>query len=472
MQKIIKDQKFLWILALGAVLYFQMAWVPGFFQDGYLYAAFGKNAAELGHWLVPHLSESTYPRFYHHTSFVFILEGLFFKLFGASFVTARIFAGLFSLLTGVYLFRFLKKNNYESIAYISLLIFYLIPPLMKKSRFPNLDLPLMLFFTISLGSYWNAYLRGKWRDWLLCGLFFGLCALTKGPMAVWIPLIIFIHLLVSKSSKTLMGVRPWAGLSLGLVIFSLWPLSLKISGNFDIFINWYKFTFLHTMVESRGEASPFYTYIIFLLKNVNLWFLLSVFGIFHVLKSSTSELLRFCVVIYLVIVISLSFMSFKYSNYLIPMYPFLAILAGFGIYSLKSNACDSIVKFFRVLTPVAVLVLLIFPVTNTSKRDPELFRAREVFSYVNFKPISWVNYKGAYPFWSLANLNGFIDQSKTYNSESVDNDSSVILVKKDKLKNALENTYISEHYKRAMFFKKKNIILLIPKRIDFKGMEF
>jgi hypothetical protein len=55
MKSLINDKKFLIIMALGVIVYLQHSWLQGFFQDGYLYAAFGKHAAENGHWLVPHL---------------------------------------------------------------------------------------------------------------------------------------------------------------------------------------------------------------------------------------------------------------------------------------------------------------------------------------------------------------------------------------------------------------------------------
>ena len=250
MQKILNDKKFLWILTLGVALYFQMSLVPGFFQDGYLYAAFGKNAAELGHWLVPHLTEVSYSRFYHQTSFVFILEGLFFKVFGSSFTAARIFAGLFSLASGPYLFRFLKDHKKDSLAYLSLIIFFLIPPLVKKSRFPNVDLPLMLSILVSLCSCYRAFIKSSWRNWLKCGVLFGPFALLKGSMALLIPLIILVHIISRKSLKTILDLKH------GRVFFSgFLSLSLILSGNIDIFHSWINFTFFRTILESRGSGS-------------------------------------------------------------------------------------------------------------------------------------------------------------------------------------------------------------------------
>ena len=84
---------FYWpLFFLAIVVYAQQAWVSGFFHDGYLYASLGKNAAIKDFWLIPHYTEQIYSRFSHHLPFIFILEGIFFKIFGASNTTARLFS--------------------------------------------------------------------------------------------------------------------------------------------------------------------------------------------------------------------------------------------------------------------------------------------------------------------------------------------------------------------------------------------
>lgn len=477
MKKYFKDADLLVLLGLGAIIYFQMAWTQGFFHDGYLYAAFGKNAAESGRWLVPHLTNETYPQFFHHTNFIFILEGLFFKVFGSSFVAARIFAGLFSLLTGFFLFRFINHQeshlNLKRVGYLALLFFFLIPPLMKKSRFPNLDLPLMLFMFLSLSYYWKAFQQSSWKNWLLAGFFFGLCALTKGPMAVWCPFIIFVHVALCRNWKIFADIKSWVSLVFGLLIFSIWPLSLYLNNQFDIFHQWYQFTFISSILEGRGASTPWYTYIAFLFKKTNIFFVLALVGIWHSFKEFKEKAFNvnfLFSITFLIMILTLSTRGLKYSNYLIPAYPFMAYLAAFGLKKLWTSAEEKLLPFFRYLIPLFGLVLLIFPLTNVSKRDQELFKSRELFNQISFTPKRWVNFNGAYPYWSVANLNGYIDGTSTINiisDTSIDlNPTDVALVK-----DADVDFFLSKfsEFKKFIYFKKRRVHLLIPKstKTDF-----
>ena len=145
---------FMPVLVAAIVVYFQHSWVRGFFQDGYLYAAFGKNASDLGYWFISHLSNSTYNEFFQHSPFIFSLEGIFFRIFGATYTTARFYGAIFTLITLVVLFFWVKKNCGNKLAYLTGTIFVMIPPLIKKSRFPNMDTPLMLFILLIMLFQW------------------------------------------------------------------------------------------------------------------------------------------------------------------------------------------------------------------------------------------------------------------------------------------------------------------------------
>ena len=317
-----------WIIFFFIVLLFQQAWVPGFFHDGYLYAALGKNALE-GHWLVPKLNDLVYTEFFHHIPFVFILEGLFFKIFGASFVSARIFAGLFTLGSLFVLMGWCRQLKGDRFAIAVGIVFSLILPMIKKSRFPNLDTPLMFFTLTSLYYYWRAL--GDKRYWLISGLFFGLALLTKGPIGFFIPLIMILHILVTRRLRVLGSLYPWLGLVLGFFIFGIWPLSLYISDKFYIFKNWFDFTFIHTMSEGRGEPSPLWTYVIFLLQGVNIWFIMALYS----MRKKKDDFYWLALIGFLSFLVLLSFSAFKYSHYLMPMYPFLAICAGYVLVDVK-----------------------------------------------------------------------------------------------------------------------------------------
>ena len=270
------------LIFIGLVLYLQNAWVPGFFQDGYLYSAFARSAAEDGNWLIPHLAPNLYDKFDQHAPLAFILQGVFFKIFGPSYVSGRIFSTIFTLGTFFILVSWIFKID-KKWAFFAGLIFLLIPSLIKKTRFPGMDTPLMFFIFTSLFFYFKALTQQK-KNWIYCGLFFGLAMLVKGPMAILVPFGIFCHLLVTKDLKRLLTPVPWGGLFLGLILFSIWPLSLYLKGEFGVFTHYLDFTFLHTIKDGRGGSSSFFTYFLFLLKQTPLWFLLFGFTLFKFFK--------------------------------------------------------------------------------------------------------------------------------------------------------------------------------------------
>lgn len=432
------DKTLLFIFSIGVILLLQMSWVPGFFSDGYLYAAFGKNAALFNNWLVPHLSEETISGFVHHSPFLFILEGLFFKVAGVSYTSARVFASLFTLCSGLVLYTSLK--NKKNLAYLSLFFFFILPPILKKTRFPNLDIALMLAIFLSISYYWKAFCYNKRSDWLLCGFFFGISALVKGPMCVWIPAIIIVHLAFEKKLSRLKSLPPWIGFALGPILFSLWPLGLYINGHMSIFTDWVDFTFLITIRDGRNVSSPLWTYLFFLLKNTLPFFLCALYGTYKVLREKESSLMKLYALSFIVIVFSLSCASFKYSNYLIPCYPFMAALAAYPLVSRWGDRVTKIIKHVDVLAVTIAVVLLVFPLTNKIRRNRNIFKAREVMAQFNFKPDNWLVVNHAYSYWPLMSLNFFEDNTETLRVKDLGLDlkknlkeKSVIVIKKGDL---------------------------------------
>jgi 4-amino-4-deoxy-L-arabinose transferase-like glycosyltransferase len=264
----------------------------------------------------------------------------------------------------------------------------------------------MFFFVACFYFFFQAITKDK-KNWYLCGLFFGLSLLTKGPVAFLLPICMFLSLIFSKSLKQLKLITPWLGLLLGLVVFSVWPITLYINDKFYIYEQWFDFTFIHTIKDSRGDASPFYTYIVFLFKNAPLWFICSLVGSFYTLR--TKNIFEICVLSFFWgIVVLLSLASFKYSNYLIPAYPFMAILAGIGVVNLIPKLyIDKFLNAIPYLFAVASLSLLIFPLTNKIRREKGVFKVKEVFKSVNFFPEDYYIVGGVYPYWNLNSLNAW-----------------------------------------------------------------
>ena len=140
---------------------FQHAWVPGMFMDGATYAAIGKNAMEMGRWLVPYYNAEAYPRFAEHPPFYFMYLGGIFKIFGVSWTTARLAVLFLNLITVTTLWYTLKGLINRRYAFLTLLILCLSYPFIRKCRYPLLETPLLLFFFFFFLSYYKAFLCNK-----------------------------------------------------------------------------------------------------------------------------------------------------------------------------------------------------------------------------------------------------------------------------------------------------------------------
>ncbi|MCO4755774.1 MAG: glycosyltransferase family 39 protein [Bacteriovoracaceae bacterium] len=459
------------VLMLAIPLLLQNSWVEGMFYDGHLYAAFGKNAAEKGHWLVPHLIDSAYPQFSQHPPFVFILEGIFFKIFGVSVVSARMFVSLFVLLTLGFIFKSSKDERDKTFALIGAFLFIIIPPLLKKSRFPNMDIPLMLFVFGALYKYYKAQLYLTKINWVYCGIYFGLALLSKGAMGLLVPAGIGFHLIFSKRWKNLLMPGFWGAFCLGLGIFSLWPLSLMSAGKYHIFQEYLGYVFgLGKGEYATDFHSPFYTYPLFLIKQTPHLLIPFCYGLYRWLKKKEcNDFVIFSYACFFGMMTLLTFSSVKVSNYLLPLYPFYAICAAWGLLPLIEKYSSKFKMTVFVLAFAAPLVLLIFPLTNKSRRDQPLYKSLDVLSRANkvSSVKNWNIVQGVYPFWNVANWVGWKGLGNAYSIDDAkflesikSNDSShawLLSLKRFEEMNDKENfiqLYRSEKEKLVIMIKK------------------
>jgi 4-amino-4-deoxy-L-arabinose transferase-like glycosyltransferase len=404
------------LLFLATIILWQNIALPGFFQDGYLYAAFAKNAVNTGQWLVPHLSSATYSEFYQHTPFTFILLGFFFKVFGPSYLVARLFVGLFFIVLLIVHFNFLKREEGEWTAFLNGLFLILLPPLMKKLRFPNMDIPLMLSIYLSLICYYLFLIKNKNKYWLGCGFFFGCSLLIKGPIGLFIPIIIVIHLIVTKKLELLKHVMPWLSLSLGFALFSIWPICLYLNAKYYIFESYLQSTFIHTAYDGRDvEGYSVFTYVIFLAKSSPSWLLLYVYSLKNTFKNiKKNNFYNLAMIASLVFLILFSLMKFKYSHYLIPFYPFYVFVALYEIRDSLKKWQVQIINSVLVLTIILSTLFTIRPMGKIT-RDPEIYEMLEASKQLKTFPTAVGNVHSIYPFFALANLLAFERGSAVYN---------------------------------------------------------
>ena len=382
---------------------FQHAWVPGMFMDGATYAAIGKNAMEMGRWLVPYYNAEAYPRFAEHPPFYFMYLGGIFKIFGVSWTTARLAVLFLNLITVTTLWYTLKGLINRRYAFLTLLILCLSYPFIRKCRYPLLETPLLLFSTLCFLSYYKAFLWNKGKDYFLAGLFWGCALLMKGHAAFFIPAGIGLHLLLTQNFKKFLSFRLWAALFLGFAIFALWPLALHLSGNIDIFHSWFTRQFTGTVVESRGKTQlDFFLYFKIIATQTLPWFALSLWGSFKLFKTEKREHIGFLFIAWFwALLLPYSLLKWKYSHYIHPAYVPMAALAAYAFLTFKESVSLYFSKTIKILAIIAVLVYACLPIGIKAERDKELLEAVELTKYLKTEPNAWGDIEEAYEFWSF-----------------------------------------------------------------------
>lgn len=474
LNKYISEKTIIFILlSCALIVYAQHSWVEGFFLDGYLYSALGKHAAEKGTWLVPYLSETNWPKFDQHPPFIFMLMGIFFKIFGAGFTTSRVFGLSWAIISiALYSFFIMKilKNNPKKngMALFTGIIFILIPSLIKKSRFPAMDTPLMFAFILTYLSFFRAYkLRIKdkdhFKDWILVGLFFGISLLIKGPPGLIIILGFLIFTTITHSTKKVfLSPLPWAGLCFGFMIFSIWPLLLYYHGDIQVFYSYLDNQLWRTIVDGRDRNNfNLFLYFNHLLKTCFPWIIISIYGGIKYWKNKfryDNEKLLYLLSVswFFSVLIPFSFMKFKYSHYIIPLYPPLAYLTASGIMFFKENFQNKLINSFLVLFFIANFALLIFPLGTTSSRSSDLFNVKKISELQNIDVAhDWVIVDDAYSFRELRNWVGFVYSSnmrriekEQFLNEITQNSVKTIYVIKSSLTESLERENMLSNFKK------------------------
>jgi hypothetical protein len=391
------------ILLASFLVFFHHLSQPGFFLDGLIYAAFGKNAAVKGAWLVPTMNDAVFKEFSDHISFL----------------TARLFINLFSFSSLMALIYFTfknKKNDFQVL--MTGFIFLLSYPLLRHSRHPNFDIPLMLMSFLAMNFYIEALEFQKKKSWFFVGAFFGLAMLFKGPMAIFIPTSILMHLIITKRLKVLLSISPWLALLMGLVIFSLWPLGLYLNGKFYIFTTWFNFTFITAIAKSRGVTTNDYlAYVKYLSTFTPIHIALSLYTFYKIYKTKWTNFYAVHFTFVLTVLFITCLTKYKLSHYITSLYPSLAIIACYGINDPRNPKFKNAFLYAILIISIGVFFM---PQDYKKTRDYEIFEIRRILKEKKLTAAQYITENQAYTFWSQFALIEFLDGVKTLEVKSED----------------------------------------------------
>lgn len=339
--------------------------------------------------------------FFEKPPLFFWIECLSFKCGGmVSEWTARLPIVLLSLFPTGLLFLLCRKVKGDRFAIITTAVLLTSLEYMFLTKIAILDSVLTSFVVSSLLCYFCTFYvdeKNKKHFWILTYIFSGLAVLAKGIPGVAIPMIaITISTIVFKTYKETIKYS-W-GIGLFLLITLPWHfVMLKLHGSlfFDEYIvKHHILRFLGSDVIHRNE--PWYFYILTLCWGLfpHIFILLSQFTKIKDIKFKDKFLtLNFITAITILVFFSLS--GAKLITYILPIYPFLAVLIGnIWFKYIKSNdkAVHISLISLNILLTVAVLVLPFanFFLPNEIYSDFQRIQIAGLVVIIPFVILNWI----------------------------------------------------------------------------------
>lgn len=226
----------------------------------------------------------------------------------------------------------------------------------------NIDILLTFFITASIFFFLRFTDSGRRFYLFLAYLFAGLGMLTKGPVALVIPLFVFAAITFAwRKDKQYLGYSHlWYGSILSFIVVSFWLVPACISGGSE-----YARTILFTQnvgraVGSFAHKAPWYKYLVeFPLLSFpwGIWLLLMIPEICREKKIPSCQVF---IIWFLVVFIFFSLVSGKRGRYLIPLFPAASIMLSHAILvaekGLRLVVAAFVTKFILVVSAICVFL--------------------------------------------------------------------------------------------------------------------
>jgi 4-amino-4-deoxy-L-arabinose transferase-like glycosyltransferase len=206
-----------WLLIVVIALSIHLGGFPLLDPDEGRNAEVGREMAATNDYVMPRLDGLPYldkPIVY------FASEAAVMEVLGPTEVAARLPAFLFTIAGAAFLWWFAKRVWGSDEAFIAAIVFLATPLAVAFSRTVIFDAALALFITMATAFFYLGCEDGA-RKWsALAWLSIGLGVITKGPVAIALPLLVAIPYAIWR--KRFRALWTWGGLALFVVAVAPW----------------------------------------------------------------------------------------------------------------------------------------------------------------------------------------------------------------------------------------------------------
>lgn len=311
-----------------------------------------------------------------------------YRIFGVNALAARFFSAVFGALTILISFLYTRRFTSSVIAFWTSVVLLASIHLSLQFHLAVPDPYLIFFMTWSLFAFYAALHSPTKSEWLWMYVAIGLATLTKGPVAILLPGLIFLlHLIFSRnfSWKTIRRLKPFYGVVLVLLIVLPWYIVNGLETNWEWTRGFFLDHNLHRFSDRmEGHGGIFLLTILYVLIGL---FPFAVFipqSVIIAFKNRKIEFVLFNIIAGLTIVAFFSVSQTKLPNYTVPAYPFLALLIAFFIDQKLENFKQVRVAFIVLLVISILLPIIAFVAMEF---DPSLASVRVLSFWLFMMPV-------------------------------------------------------------------------------------
>lgn len=386
------------LLTISIFLLLILPWIiqDGMFMDGMIYATVARNLSlGIGSWWHLHLTDYLSPTYLDQPPLTIWITSFYFKLFGYSMYTERIYSFSAAIINLLLIRALWKKINinrpeYQNYWWLPVLL-WIIPPACFWSFTNNMEENTMSIFILS-SLYFMISAIQKQSNRLISVLLMAVCiflsAMCKGIQGTFTAIGFLAYALTIDRSYMRTAFKYTVSIVIALAICGL-GLYLYTPAT-DYFIGYYHTRILNTFInpEMATTETRFYLLLRLLSEQITpilLCITILVLSVKYKLKINSIAKLdnRKFALLFLLIALAgtlpLLVTAEQRRFYLVPTFPFYAMAFSFLVIEhltnlmerLNSTILQTIVKLFSF---AIIIVTIILTITNfgTAKRDKEM----------------------------------------------------------------------------------------------------
>ena len=332
-------------------------------KDEPRYAGTALEMLKNNDWIVPKFNFQN--RFDKPILFYWLIA-ISYQFFGVNDFTSRLPSAICAALCVLFTWYTVNKVFGKKVAFLSAIILATSVEFVLLGRRAATDMALCLFFSASIYSIFLSYYIKNFRIkivWcVLAGVFSGLSVLTKGPVGIFLPLIVLTGFLIVKKQFDIKHLKIYFIIFFFALLISLpWYLRVHFATNGEFTREFFFEHNLKRFTSVVGEhPGPFWFYIPVVLGGFMPWTVFLIDALIHLskclFKKSFNKLLLFSFVWILTVFLFFSFSTTKLATYILLIFPPLSIVTGYWILILSKKDSKTVKKI------IMFLFLLLIPV--------------------------------------------------------------------------------------------------------------